>query len=66
MQVFFTLAGCLPFSADSCIRVLSAFVEAFVRKDSDAVVIQWEVDSAFRFFPRLRLSSGAVPLDSYR
>ena len=47
----FSLVGCLPFSADSCIRVLPAFVEAFARKDKDAVVIQWAVDSAFRFFP---------------
>ena len=28
-----------------------AFVEAFVRRDTDAVVVQWAVDSAFRFFP---------------
>ena len=31
-----------------------AFVEAFVRKDADAVVVQWAVDSAFRFFPLVR------------
>jgi hypothetical protein len=31
-----------------------AFVEAFVRKDTDAVVVQWAVDSAFRFFPLVR------------
>ena len=40
----------LAFSADSCIRVLPAFVEAFAHKGKDAAVIQWAVDSAFRFF----------------
>jgi len=35
-------------------RQYPTFVEAFVRKDVDAVVVQWAVDSAFRFFPLVR------------
>ena len=33
---------------------LPAFVEAVVRKDSQAVLVQWAVDSAFRFFPLVK------------
>jgi len=32
-------------------RTLPSFVEALVRKDADAAVVQWARDSAFRFFP---------------
>jgi hypothetical protein len=32
-------------------RTLPSFVEALVRKDRNAVVVQWARDSAYRFFP---------------
>lgn len=38
------------FSVDS-LRVLTGSVEALVRKGSASTLVQWTVDSAFRFFP---------------
>ena len=35
-------------------RLFPTFVEAFVRKAGSAVVVQWAIDSAFRFFPLVR------------
>ena len=38
-------------------RQYPTFVEAFVRKGGPAVIVQWAVDSAFRFFPLVRDAS---------
>jgi hypothetical protein len=35
-------------------RELAVFVEAVVRKGTEAVLVQWAVDSAFRFFPLVK------------
>jgi hypothetical protein len=35
-------------------RQLPAFIEAIVRKGGSAVIVEWAVDSAFRFFPLVR------------
>lgn len=40
--------------AVSVVRERPTFVEAEVRKDADAVVIEWARDSAYRFFPLVR------------
>jgi hypothetical protein len=41
-------------------RQYPSFVEAFVRKGGSAVVVQWAVDSAYRFFPLVR-EPGSLP-----
>jgi hypothetical protein len=41
-------------------RQYPTFVEAFVRKGGSAVIVQWAVDSAFRFFP-LVLDASTLP-----
>ena len=46
-------------------RQFPAFVEAFVRRDADAVVVQWAVDSAFRFFPLVRGPAGLPSLHPF-
>ena len=35
-------------------RQLPAFIEAIVRKGGSAVIVEWAVDSTFRFFPLVR------------
>lgn len=35
-------------------RQLPTFIEAFARKGGDAVIVEWAIDSAFRFFPLVR------------
>lgn len=36
------------------LRALPAFIEAVIKKKSDAVLMQWTRDSAFRFFPLVK------------
>jgi hypothetical protein len=38
----------------SVVRERPTFVEAEVRRDSDAVIVEWAQDSAYRFFPLVR------------
>ena len=46
-------------------RQYPTFVEAFVRKNGSSVVVQWAVDSAFRFFPLVRDSSSLPSLHPF-
>jgi hypothetical protein len=41
-------------------RQLPSFIEAVVRKGGSAVIVEWAVDSAFRFFPLVR-DAGSLP-----
>ena len=46
-------------------RLFPTFVEAFVRKGGSAAVVQWAVDSAFRFFPLVRNASALPTLHPF-
>jgi hypothetical protein len=46
-------------------RQLPTFVEAIVRRGKSAVIVQWAVDSAFRFFPLLRDQHGLPRLHPF-
>ena len=46
-------------------RQYPTFVEAFVRKSGSAVIVQWAVDSAFRFFPLVREASALPSLHPF-
>ena len=46
-------------------RQYPTFVEAFVRMSGSAVIVQWAVDSAFRFFPLVRDTSALPTLHPF-
>lgn len=46
-------------------RQFPSFIEAFVRKGRSAVIVQWAVDSAFRFFPLVRDPSSLPALHPF-
>ena len=46
-------------------RQYQTFIEAFVRKERSAVIVQWAVDSAFRFFPLVRDTSSLPSLHPF-
>ena len=46
-------------------RQYPTFVEAFVRRSGSAVIVQWAVDSAFRFFPLVRDTSALPTLHPF-
>lgn len=46
-------------------RQYPSFVEAVVRRDESAVLVQWAVDSAFRFFPLVRDPSSLPTLHPF-
>lgn len=46
-------------------RQYPTFVEAFVRKSGSVVIVQWAVDSAFRFFPLVRDASALPSLHPF-
>ena len=46
-------------------RQYLTFIEAFVRKGGTAVIVQWAVDSAFRFFPLVRDASALPSLHPF-